>query len=894
MKKALKIIGISLLIIIALLAVAPFIFQAQIKDMVRNFINDNVNAKVEFADVSLSFLSSFPQVNVTVDELSITNLEPFKDETLATVKSFSFDISVNELFKTASDEPVALNSINVDEALITLKTNKFGDTNYDIAKKDGTPTKDDIGSDSQGFTLDIKDYGIKNSALTYLDEVAKTKIQITEFNHNGNGTFSETVSELNTKTSANVTFSVDSTEYLSNNKLKLDAIIGLDLKDNKYTFKDNKASINNLAIEFKGHVQQLEKGQDVDIAFENLDASFKDFFALIPEKYAKEISDIETTGNFNVNGIVKGLVSDETIPSLDINIVSKNAAFKYPDLPKRVENIDIDASIKNTTGKTEDTYVHLKTLNFKIDQDVFKSSATIRNITDNVAVNADVDGVLNLGNITKAYPIELENELSGILKAKLNTVFDMNAIETNAYERIKNNGNVNISNFKFSSKDIVNAINISQADINFNPKTIALKSFKASSGKTDLDATGTIDNLLGFLLSDKKLKGDFNVYSNTFMVSDFMVEGGSDQPVNQSTEPADALKIPAFLDCTINADAKTVLYDNLTLKDVKGTLTIKDEQANLQNVTSNLFDGNLSMSGLVDTRTKTPKFNMDLGVANFDISQSFKGLDMLQSIAPIAKALQGKLNSSISLSGDLGDDFTPLLNSISGGALAELLTTTINPKGAEVFDALKGALNFIDYDKLDLKDVQTSLKFKEGKVDISPFDIKYKDIAITVGGSHGFDQTMNYNAVFNVPAKYLGGDVNRLIGKINDPAVNDISIPVTANINGSFTSPKVSTDLTSGVSNLTKKLIEIEKQKLLNNGKDKIKDLLGDVLGGNSNASDSTKTQNGDPIKNTLNNLIGANTTQQDSTKTDSSSTQNNIVKDVFGIFDKKKKKKKD
>ncbi len=888
MKKAFKIIGISLLIIVALLAVAPFIFQAQIKDMVRNFINDNVNAKVEFADVSLSFLSSFPQANVTVDELSITNLEPFKDETLATVKSFSFDISVNELFKTAGEEPVVLNSINVDEALITLKTNKFGDANYDIAKKDDTPT-DDAQSESQGFTLDIKDYGIKNSALTYLDEVAKTKIHITEFNHNGNGTFSETVSELDTNTSANVTFSMDSTEYLSNNKLRLDAIIGLDLKENKYTFKDNKASINNLKIAFKGYVQQLENGQDVNITFENLDTSFKDFFALIPERYAKEISDVETTGSFNVNGVVKGLVSDETIPNLDINLTSKNATFKYPDLPKRVENIDIDVAIKNTTGKTEDTYVDLNTLNFKIDKDVFKSSASIRNITENMAVNANIDGVLNLGNITKAYPLTLENELSGILKGKLNTVFDMNAIETNTYERIKNNGNVNISDFKFSSKDIVNAINISQADINFNPKTITLENFKATSGKTDLDATGTINNLLGFLLSDKKLKGNFNVNSNTFMVSDFMVEGGSDQPMNQSTEPADALKIPAFLDCTINADAKTVLYDNLTLREVKGTLTIKDEQANLQNVTSNIFDGNLSVSGLVDTRTKTPKFNMDLGVSNFDISQSFKGLDMLQSLAPIAKALQGKLNSSISLSGNLGDDFTPLLSSISGGALAELLTTTINPKGAEVFDALKGALNFIDYDKLDLNDIKTSLKFKEGKVDISPFDLKYKDIGITVGGSHSFDQTMNYNAVFNVPAKYLGSDVNRLIGKINDPAVNDITIPVTANINGSFTEPKVSTDLTSGVSNLTKQLIEIEKQKLLNNGKDKIKDLLGNAIGVNTNASDSTKAQSGDPIKNVLGNIIGGNTKQKDSTKTDSSSSQSNIVNDVFGIFGKKK-----
>lgn len=83
MKKKLKIVGISLLILIALLIASPFIFQNQIKDMVRTYINQNVNATVTFDDVNLSFISSFPQANVTLDNLTITTFEPFKNDTLA-------------------------------------------------------------------------------------------------------------------------------------------------------------------------------------------------------------------------------------------------------------------------------------------------------------------------------------------------------------------------------------------------------------------------------------------------------------------------------------------------------------------------------------------------------------------------------------------------------------------------------------------------------------------------------------------------------------------------------------------------------------------------------------------------------------------------------------------
>lgn len=879
MKKALKIIGISLLIIFFLLLAIPFVFQSQIKDMVKRFINENLNAQVEFSDVSLSLIRSFPQAHVEVDDLVITNFKPFEGETFATAKNIAFTMSVNELFKSSSDEPIIVNSINVDEALLTLKTDALGNNNYDITKeKENASEHPDTNSNS--FSFDIEDYNISNSAITYLDATSKTELYLTELNHSGHGTFSAENSELDTETTSNISMSIDSVKYLNNNTIKLDALIGLDLNNQKYTFKDNKAFINQLPLEFKGYVQLIEEGQDIDVTFENPGSSFKDFLAVIPEAYSKNIEDVETTGDFKVNGIIKGKVTETTIPTLDIHISSNNASFKYPNLPKRVSNITIDTAIKNDTGLADDTYVDINTLNFKIDDDVFKASASIKNLTKNMFVNADIDGTLNLGHLTQAYPIDFDKELSGVLKAKLNTQFDMNAIETNAYSRIKNNGSASVTDFVFSSEDIVNPIQISKADVTFNPGTVKLNSFDAKTGTSDFNATGNIQNLLGFLLSDKKLQGNFNVNSDNFVVSDFMVEDTSaSEASNKTTSKSESLKIPDFLDCTINANAKTVVYDNLNLSNVKGTLSIKDQEANLENMTSNLFDGLLAISGKISTKTDTPVFNLNLGADGFDIAKSFNGLDLLQNLAPIAKALQGKLNTTISLQGTLDKEFSPNLSTMTGNAFAELLTTNIDPKEGSILSKLEGALSFVDFSKLDLKDLKANLDFANGKVNVKPFNLKYKDIGIQVSGSHGFDKTLDYNAVFDVPAKYLGSEVNRLIGKINDSEVNNITIPVSANITGSYTSPNVKTDLSSGVTNLTKQLVEIEKQKYINKGKDQVKDLLGGLLGNDKNdavkdstttvKTDSTTTK--DPIKEGVKGLLGnilkGKTKENDSSK---------------------------
>lgn len=842
-----------MLVILLLLIATPFLFQDKIKESVKTFLNDSVDAQVNFETVNLSLLSSFPNANVSVHSLKIINHKPFEGDTLAMIKLISFDMSIKELFKSTEEEPIVVSSIAIDEARINVTSDKLGNSNYNISKKteDSTPKKDTINA---SFKFKIDKYSLSNSAISYRDEISKTVVNVSELNHSGKGTFSSEVSELNTTTAALVSLSIDSAKYLNNNSVKLEAILDLDLNENKYTFKDNKAFINQLALEFNGFFKLLDAGQEIDISFKNQSTTFRDFLAVLPEAYTQNLEDVKTTGSFTVQGWAKGLMTETSIPAMEVSIVSNNASFKYPELPKGVEAISINASVRNDSGNVDDTYINIKNLNFKIDQDVFKSSASIKNLSKNMMVDATIDGTLNLANITKAYPIELDNELSGILKGKLNTIFDRNALETNAYERIKNKGRLTITDFVFSSEDLVNPFNISKVAVEFKPGIVTLQSFAATTGKSDIAASGTINNLLGFLLRDKTLQGNFKVNSNVFSVSDFMVERAVESTENTPTE---SLKIPAFLDCTLTADAKTVFYDNLTLQDVKGTVVIKDEKAILKNMSSRIFEGDLTLNGTVDTQPVTPTFDMELGIDRFNISQSFNDLELLQSLAPIANALQGKLNSNFKISGNLTNELTPDLNSLTGAVFGELLATKVTPKNAVVFDKLKGALTFVDFDKLNLNDLKTKLNFENGKVNVSPFNLAYEDIAITVQGAHSFDKTMSYQAVFDVPAKYFGDEVNDLIAKINTDEANKLTIPVTASIGGSFLSPTVSTDLSSGFAHLTKQLIEIQKQKFINQGKDQIKDVLGGLFGGNKSKEDSTSTEAKNPVKDILGGFLG-------------------------------------
>ena len=394
---------------------------------------------------------------------------------------------------------------------------------------------------------------------------------------------------------------------------------------------------------------------------------------------------------------------------------------------------------------------------------------------------------------------------------------------------------------------------------------------------------------MGFVFNDEKIEGNFRLQSNIFSLSDFMVDEEVDQETDVKAPPTtiERIKIPSFLDCTIDATAGSVLYDNIVLKNFSGRLLIKDQVAKLENLKSDLFNGKLNLNGTVSTKEAISTFDMDLGMDGLKIGESFNAFNMLKAMAPVANALQGKLNTSIKLSGNLNDDMTPNLGGISGDVLAKLLSANVDTKNAPLFKELDSKLNFLNLGALDLKDLKTAFSFKDGKVNVKPFTINYKDIPIEIEGSHTFDMKLAYKANINVPAKYLGEEVNTLIARIDDDSLKDIIIPVTAIIDGDYMNPKVTTDLTSGVTELTKQLVEIEKQKLLNKGKDKAEDLLGGLLGGAK--TDTTKTTN----TGVLTDILGSS--KKDSIQTDTTD-KNDAVKDAAttilgGLFGKKKKK---
>lgn len=887
-KKWLKIAGGLLAFVLLLLLAIPFYLEAKIGPILRDQVNKAINGHFDFEEANLSLIRDFPNARITLRGVRLTTAAPFEGDTLLLASEGYLVMGLGELLK-GGDAPMAIRELRITGADLRLRVNAGEQPNYLISKNSSAGAA--APETGEGFSLDLQQYALESSRISYEDQGSGMTLVLEEINHSGSGDLSLAASELDTHTDALISFRMDGVDYLSRNRLSLDALIGIDLGTDTYTFLKNEGTINQMPLVFTGSVKLLDEGQQIDLQFRTPDSDFRNFLALIPEAYSKSLEGVRTAGQFRLEGTVSGVNDDTRIPGFNIEMEAKEASFQYPNLPKGVENIAFRAQLVNTTGQSADTYLELPGARFTIDRDAFSMQGSVRELTGNPQVDGGMKGTINLANLSQAYPVDPGQELSGVLRVDLQTAFDMASVEAGRYENTRTSGILELTGALLQTDSFSQPVKLERASLSFDPRTARLESFRGTLGSSDFDLSGRLEDYLGYFLSDGVLKGDFALNANQLVVGDFQ---SPEAPVAEGEAPvSESFKIPANIDLTVRGQAATVMYDNLPLREVSGTLLVRDQSLLLQNVRSRTLDGALALNGELNTRSGKPEFRMDLGVDGFRIREALETIDLFRTLAPIASILEGKLNSQVSLSGLLNNDFSPDLMSLGGRVVAEVLAARPSGQKAAVLQALDNGLDFVNLEELDLKGLKTYLSFENGRVAVKPFTFRYRDIAVNVEGGHTFDQQLSYSATFDVPAHYLGPEVNRLLKELNDPGLEQVTVPVSARISGSYTQPAVETDLPAAAQSLTARLVEYQKQKLLAGSQAKAEQLLGNLLGEGTDSTGTADAPAAD-LEKVVGDVLGATGQKApkgaDSTTASKDETVKEAARNILGGLLKKKK----
>ncbi|MBA9075935.1 AsmA-like C-terminal region-containing protein [Rufibacter quisquiliarum] len=936
MKKVVIGIAVFFVVLIAAAALVPILFKDKIKDRLDKEIAKNINAQVlyETDNVSLSLFRTFPDLGLSIKELTIVGKDSFQRDTLAYLPDFALGL---DLMSVITGDEMVIKSIEMQDPRLKLLVLKSGMANWDIFIPD---TAAAAQTDTADFKMGIEKWTINNGQIIYQDLSIPFGVAAYNVQHTGSGDLAKDVFDMETHTQADrFTMTYGNVNYIENKKLNAEVTLAMDMANSVYTFKDNNFRLNDFALGMDGSIAMPTDDIKFDLTFKALETDFKNLFSLVPGVFTDKFKDVQTDGKVAFNGYVKGTFNETTLPGFGVDLTVNNGTFKYPDLPQAAKNINVAMSVKNADGNLDHTVVNIKKLHLELGKNpidgqvlidglspmkvdgnlqarldlaemtkVFplegttlrglldvdakangvyfenhmpvmsaklnltngyvKSSSfpapleqvtvasTVTNTTGNAMdtdiqvsrfkmlldkeplegrvsiknlsqpqFDAAVTGVLDLTKLTKIFPIE-GTTLSGRMAGNVQAKGKMTDVEAGRYGNVQSSGTVTINQLAYKSTDLPQGMRINSATATFNNEQVRLQQLNGFLGKSDVQMNGTVSNYMGYLFSENQpLRGNFTLQSSNFNVNEWMVDEHTGQAVPASTtqEAQGVVQVPANLDMLLNAQIGTVVYNNLKLQNLNGKVSLKDQIAKLEDVSFNTLGGQFSTTGTYDSRDLIhPKFAFGLNIKNLDFQRSFQAFNTIQQVAPIANLLKGQFSTNFNLSGELGSDMMPVMSTLSGKGLVEVVEAVVT--NVKALSKISSLTNLSEVQNFTIKNKGFAAEIVAGNLVMKPFEFEVKDIKMTVGGTSNLGGKLDYVVAMDVPSGKVG---NALASKLTSlSGVQNLQglerVTLQLGVTGPYKDPSVAlkgSSLKAEASNIVKQVVTNKLENVL---KDKL------------------------------------------------------------------------
>lgn len=813
MKKKWKYLAGILLFLLAVLLALPFVFKNKLVTKGIEQVNQKLDATFYFGSFDVGLIGSFPYLNLSVTDLSLIGKQDFEGDTLLFTKKISLRVNLMSVIKGG---PYEVKHIILDEPVIRALVNKQGKANWNITKPgpeaapEGEPGK---------FRLTLTKFEINKGDILYKDEQLGISSHLRGCTHALKGDFTQDEFNMDTRTEIEaLSVLYGGVAWISKVKTTADIMLLANMPAMKFTFTQNKITLNALELHADGWLEMPKEDIRTDIKLSCPQTDFAAFLSLVPGCYTSSFADVTTKGKLGLNAFVKGTMSNTQQPAFGLRLLVSNAMFKYPSLPGKVDKIGIDLAIQNPNGVPDRTTIQLNALHAEFNGNAADMRMLMRTPVSDPYIDATIKGKLNLGELKNYVPLE-NSDLSGMVSADVQMKGNKSSIDKKQYELFDARGSIRIQNMHYKSKDFPAGFAISEAEMQFTPAEARLLKFVSSLGKSSIEASGIINNLMGYAMKDELLSGTFSVSSPYLDVNEFMT-GKTAAETSSDTTSMQVIPVPSNLDFTLRGSFGRLLYSNMDMREVNGIITVKNSELMLSNLGMQMLGGSMVLNGKYNTQNiHAPVVDFAMQLKGMDLTQTAKTFLTIQRLAPVVMHASGNFDCGISFSGVLEKNMSPRLHTLSGSG--NLLTRQVVVTNLPMFVKVADALKMPEYKQINLNDLKVAFAFSNGEVKVAPFDFKIRHSQFRLGGKQGFDQKIDYDLDANISMADLGSRAGALaqaavsVANANGASFSvGESLKAGVKIGGTFTRPELKTNFAETAGSLKDKAREmIDKTK---------------------------------------------------------------------------------
>ena len=174
---------------------------------------------------------------------------------------------------------------------------------------------------------------------------------------------------------------------------------------------------------------------NMDLKMDASKATFKEFLSLIPAFYHSGYEGMVSSGSMSIDGFVIGKLDNTTLPGWDFNLKVNNASVNYPDLPGKINNIQIDAgSVFSGGDNLNDMTVDVKRFHANFSKNTIDATLSLRQLLSDPFIESKILANVNLGTLKDFIPMEKGESYNGILDADVEIKGKMSDLDKGDYE----------------------------------------------------------------------------------------------------------------------------------------------------------------------------------------------------------------------------------------------------------------------------------------------------------------------------------------------------------------------------------------------------------------------------------------------------------------------------
>ncbi len=787
--------GISLFLFL-ILTLLTQIYQDKVGELVVKELNKTLKKEITVESVDLSLVQYFPKAAV---ELTNVNIPDSKNGTLLNARTMALKFSLFSLF----GEKIKIETLDIYSGSLNILTDKNGGFNYDIFLVSEEEASD--VEKSSDLKLGIKQANLDDIHLIYENKQLQQSGIVHLESLNLSGEFSTNNFDLISNAEIEIEFFITKEgELLSGRHLAYEAKVKVDLEKGEYIFDKTNLYIESNKFTLDGNIVSETNFTDFDLSFNGVDGSLQSVISLLPKKQITFLEDFDSRGNFFVNSNIKGRLSKQNMPKIDLKFGLEDGYLNSKRLGNELKNVSFEVRFENeeksSSGKAFVEMIDFsgellgEQLNAGLFVEGFNNPLIDFRFEGNIPMEATFGLLGNEGFTDGSGAIELKNiiiegrykdmiSLYRIPNVKANGLigFQDMTLEIGSESMSLSNGEIfiNNNNLNINNVNLELPNNIMQLKGSFrNLLPVLLRdSINSSNAKLEFDTELTaekidINKLLTFIetVQNGGIKVDKKPTDEVLAIDDIDEEKLT-QKGNVTESPYyDFLKL---FDGQFEVDVQRFSYEDIQAQNASGKMTIEDGRlvlqnigiddfeygkvigknftgdlsfqgklAILKNISLDVFDGEVNLTGNIFLENENSYMDGFVVCENLNGNTLFEQMDNFDQTVILAENIAGRLDAKIKLKTFWDQDGNLLYDKLY--ALADI---TINNGELIEFEMLKDFSTFVKLD--DLKRIKftkthNQLEIKDGRLTLPAMLIQNNAVNLNITGWHDFDLDFEY------------------------------------------------------------------------------------------------------------------------------------------------------